>query len=216
MIVLDENIHSRQNLASIAEWYRGQVVSVTQLRPGSVIRDDAIPALLQRLNQPTFVTTNVDDFWQIVQPHSAYCIVCLSLPRERNGEVPTVLRQLFALSEFRTKALRMGKVVRSSVAGVFCYDQNRVVREILGVVEVLRRGVEHLGGGRDRQVVGHNPAVTPDVDVGVEVLRGRWFSVLPRFCGNRLQQKDPRQQQAHPAAHHRHPVLRRRLLPRIP
>jgi len=79
MIVLDENIHSRQNLAAIAEWYRGQVVSITQLRPGSVIRDDAIPALLQQLNRPSFVTTNVDDFWQIVQPHPLYCIVCISL-----------------------------------------------------------------------------------------------------------------------------------------
>jgi len=132
MIVLDENIHSRQNLASIAEWYRGQVVSVIQLRPGSVIRDDAIPALLQRLNQPTFVTTNVDDFWQVVQPHPAYCIVCLNLPRERNNEVPTMLRHLFALSELRTKALRMGKVVRSSPSGVMYYEQSRNLREIRG------------------------------------------------------------------------------------
>lgn len=132
MIVLDENIHSRHTLTSIAEWYRGQVVSVTQLRPGSVIRDDAIPALLVRLNQPTFVTTNVDDFWQVVQPHSAYCIVCFNLPRERNSEVATELRQIFARPEFRTKALRMGKVVRSSAARVIYYDQSREVREIGG------------------------------------------------------------------------------------
>ena len=103
---------------------------MTQLRPGSVIRDDAIPALLRRLNQPTFVTTNVDDFWPVVEPHPAYCIVCLNLPRERNREVPLVLRQLFALAEFRTKALRMGKVVRSSTHGVLYYDQSRLVREI--------------------------------------------------------------------------------------
>jgi len=132
MIVLDENIHSRQNLAAIAEWYRGQVVSITQLRPGSVIRDDAIPALLQRLNRPSFVTTNVDDFWQVVQPHPLYCIVCISLPRERNSEVPTILRRLFALPEFRTKALRMGKVIRSSVAGAFYYDHSHEMREIGG------------------------------------------------------------------------------------
>jgi hypothetical protein len=132
MIVLDENIHSRQILTSIAEWYRGQVVSVAQLRPGSVIRDEAIPTLLQHLNKPTFVTTNADDFWQIVQPHSAYCIVCVSVPKERNGEVPTLVRRLFALPEFSTKALRMGKIVRSSAAGVSYYDQGREMREIRG------------------------------------------------------------------------------------
>ena len=130
MIVLDENIHSRQTLTSIAEWYRGQVVSVTQLRPGSVIRDDAIPTLLRRLNQPTFVTTNVDDFWQVVQPDPAYCIVCFNLPRERNSEVAAEMRQILARPEFRTKALRMGKLIRSSTHGVLYYDQSRRVREI--------------------------------------------------------------------------------------
>ena len=34
--------------------------------------------------------------------------------------------------------------------------------------------------------------------------------------GHRLQQKYPRQQQTHPASHHRHPILRRRLFPRVP
>jgi len=132
MIVLDENIHSRQILTSIAEWYRGQVVSVTELRPGSVIRDDAIPALLQSLKQPTFVTTNVDDFWQVVQPHPAYCVVCLSLSGERNSEVPAVMRRLFALPELRTKTLRMGRVVRSSPVGVLYYDRSREIRRFVG------------------------------------------------------------------------------------
>ena len=125
VIVVDENIHSRQVLTSIAEWYRGRVVSMTQLRPGSVIHDDAIPALLLLQRQPTFVTTNVDDFWQVVQPHSAYCIVCVNLPRERNSRVATELRQILTRPEFRSKVLRMGKIIRSSTHGVLYYRSER-------------------------------------------------------------------------------------------
>lgn len=130
MIVVDENIHSRQILASIATWYRGQVISVTQLRPGSVIRDDAIPALLQQLTQPTFITTNVDDFWRVVQPHPGYCVVCLDLPKERNSEAPVVLRALLRIPALKAKASRMGKVLKVSLSEVKYYDASREVREL--------------------------------------------------------------------------------------
>lgn len=129
MIVVDENIHSREIMASIAKWYRGQVISVTRLRPRSNIRDDAIPTLLRQLDRPTFVATNADDFWLIVPPHPAYCFVCLQLPRERNREAPDMVRQLLSRPEFRTKALRMGKVVRVSPGGVWYYDEGRQVRQ---------------------------------------------------------------------------------------
>lgn len=130
MIVVDENIHSREIMTSIAEWYRGQVISVTRLRPRSVIRDDAIPTLLQQLDKPTFVTTNTEDFWQVVPAHKAYCFVCLQLPKERNKDVSITLRTLFALPEFRTKALRMGKVVQVSPAAVSYYGISRETREV--------------------------------------------------------------------------------------
>jgi hypothetical protein len=45
MIVVDENLHGRLFMRAIAAWYQGQVVSITALRPGTVIKDDAIPAL---------------------------------------------------------------------------------------------------------------------------------------------------------------------------
>ena len=130
MIVVDENIHSREILASIAGWYRGQVISITQLRPGTIIRDDAIPLLLRQTNQPTFVTTNVDDFWQVVEPHPGYCIVCLSLPRERNRDTSDMLRALLALPELRTKALRMGKIVRVSLTAVQYYERSGEIGEL--------------------------------------------------------------------------------------
>jgi len=112
MIVVDENIHDQRILAAIRSWSRGRVISITQLRPGSIILDDAIPALLVRANRPTFVTINVDDFWRRVRAHPRYCIVNVESPKERSLEVPRLLRRLLRTSGFSTKATRMGKVVR--------------------------------------------------------------------------------------------------------
>ena len=111
MIVVDENLHDQRILAAIAAWAPGQVVSVTMLRPHSVIKDEAIPALLRQAVQPTFVTINVSDFWRKVEPHDDYCVVNVVLPRERVREVPDLLHRLFRHPEFKTKASRMGKVI---------------------------------------------------------------------------------------------------------
>lgn len=62
MIVLDEQLQSKGLGDSIGKWYVGSVVSVTTLRPGTIIKDEAIPALLAQQNQPFFVTINVTDF----------------------------------------------------------------------------------------------------------------------------------------------------------
>jgi hypothetical protein len=43
MIVLDEQLLSYGIQASIARWYRGAVTDITQLRPNTVILDEAIP-----------------------------------------------------------------------------------------------------------------------------------------------------------------------------
>jgi hypothetical protein len=61
MIVLDEHLQGLELEDAIARWYRGTVVIVKTLRPGTVIKDDAIPTLLRRLKQPTFVTINYAD-----------------------------------------------------------------------------------------------------------------------------------------------------------
>ena len=112
MIVLDENLLALRLNNPIAVWYPGRVCYVTDLRSGTVIKDEAIPQLLQRLKGSTFVTINVIDFWRYELAHSQYCIVCLSLPNERIREVPELLRRLLRLPEFTTKTVRMGKVVR--------------------------------------------------------------------------------------------------------
>jgi hypothetical protein len=111
MIVLDEQLQGLGLEDAIARWYRGAVFIVKKLRPGMVIKDDAIPTLLRQLKQPTFVTIDSIDFWRPVPADNAYCIVCLALPTEQVEKIPARLRQLFRLLEFKTKRVRMGKVV---------------------------------------------------------------------------------------------------------
>jgi hypothetical protein len=68
MIVLDEHLLGLGIRAEIARWYRGAVIDITQLRPRSIILDDAIPELLRSVRQPTFITLNVGDFWRRMAP----------------------------------------------------------------------------------------------------------------------------------------------------
>lgn len=128
MIVIDENLHDRRILASIEAWMPGQVVSVTTLRPGSIIKDDAIPSLLCQVAYPTFVTINVTDFWRKVEPNSGYCIVAIALPKERVREIPELLHRLFHHPELRTKATRMGKVILVAMGRIEYYESDRQIK----------------------------------------------------------------------------------------
>ena len=114
MIVLDENLLTLRLNNPIAAWYPSRVCYITDLFPGSVIKDEAIPQLLRRVKGTTFVTTNVRDFWRRIQAHAQYGIICLALPNERLRQVPDLLRRLFRVPELRTKTARIGKVVRVS------------------------------------------------------------------------------------------------------
>ncbi len=112
MIVLDEQLMGRGIKEEIAKWYRGSVKFVTDLRPESVIKDDAIPGLLRAQNSPTFITINVSDFWCKVAADKKYCIVCFALPDSRAKEIPGSLRSILGRPEFSTKASRSGTVLR--------------------------------------------------------------------------------------------------------
>ncbi|MDZ7292907.1 MAG: hypothetical protein ONB44_22365 [candidate division KSB1 bacterium] len=112
MIVLDEQLLGRNLEREIAKWYRGRVLFITDLRPNSVIKDDAIPELLHRQTQPTFVTINERDFWHKVVVDNRYCVICFAWPDSRVREIPPSLRFLLRRLEFNTKAKRMGKVIR--------------------------------------------------------------------------------------------------------
>jgi hypothetical protein len=112
VIVLDEHLHGAGTIAAVSSWYRGRVISVTALRPHSVIKDEAIPMLLRGVRQPTFVTINVADFWRKAPAHSRYCIVTVGVPTDRIWSVPDLLRGLLRRPDFATKAVRMGRVLR--------------------------------------------------------------------------------------------------------
>jgi hypothetical protein len=46
MLVLDEQLSGRGLETVLGRWYPGPVLFITDLQPGTVIKDDAIPALL--------------------------------------------------------------------------------------------------------------------------------------------------------------------------
>jgi hypothetical protein len=112
MPVLDEQLLGRNIEATLARWYRGSVRFITDLRPGTVIKDEAIPGLLRQQHQATFLTINEPDFWRKVAIDDHFCVVCFALPNLRARETPDLLRAVFRLPTFRTKARRMGKVRR--------------------------------------------------------------------------------------------------------
>lgn len=131
MIVLDENIHDQRSIDEIASWYPGRVVSLTALRPRSIIKDDAIFSLLQQADHPTFVTINADDFWRRSEPHHGFCVVNLAIPKERVRDAPALLQHLLRLAQFKTRSSRMGKVIRMTYTRVEYYESDLRVQSIL-------------------------------------------------------------------------------------
>ncbi|MEZ4707150.1 MAG: hypothetical protein R3A44_08095 [Caldilineaceae bacterium] len=127
MIVVDESIQDPLITEAIATWYRGQVLSVRNLRPGTLVKDDAIPPLLRTAAQPTFVTINVDDFWRKVEADRRYCIVAIVIEQHEALKVPLELRRVLSIPELRTKANRMGKVLRVRPTGIEYYMRDRQV-----------------------------------------------------------------------------------------
>jgi len=77
MIVLDEQLLGRDIELEIAKWYPGAVQFIMDLRPNTVIKDDAIPELLRPQNQPAFVTINESDFWRKVLIDNHFGLLCL-------------------------------------------------------------------------------------------------------------------------------------------
>ena len=131
MIILDEQLLEHDIEANILKWYPGSVRFVTELRPNTIIKDDAIPQLLQQQNQATFVTINEKDFWRKVEINEQFCVVCLRLPDSKTHEISELLRTLFRHSEFKTKANRMGKVIRMTSNNIVYYTFNNKIIQVI-------------------------------------------------------------------------------------
>jgi hypothetical protein len=130
MIVVDESIENALIIKSIATWYQGRVVSIRSLRSGTLIHDEAIGSILYQVEQPTFVTINVADFWKRIAPHQRYCIVALDFEQDRTAKLPILLRRLLHLPEFRTKARRMGKVIHATPTKIEYYEADRQIHRL--------------------------------------------------------------------------------------
>jgi len=102
MIVLDEQLLGRNLEVAIDKWYRGNVCFITDLRPNSIIKDEAIPMLLRQQPEPTFVTINESDFWRKVLINEYFCVVCFTLPDSRALEIGLLLKYLLHHPEFNT------------------------------------------------------------------------------------------------------------------
>ena len=124
MIVLDEHILDVKLRDDIAQWYPGAVCWVTDLRPGTVIKDEQIPGLLRQQRQPTFVTINERDFWLRTQADKSFCAICFRLTDLNLRDLPSRLRQVLSLPMFSTKTRRMGHVIRVTTEGVSYYTSS--------------------------------------------------------------------------------------------
>ena len=100
MIVLDEHFDEGLVLVPLSNRLKSRVVSVRELRPGTVIKDEAIPTLLGRYKNPTFVTGNVTDFWRKLPAEARYCLVCVPVPTQRQAEIPDLFAAFSKASKF--------------------------------------------------------------------------------------------------------------------
>ncbi len=112
MNILDENIidNQRRLLKSLR-------INVRQIgyevgRKG--MKDSEIIPYLHQLNKPTFFTRD-DDFYNRKLCYSGYCLVYLDVRKE---EVANFIRRVIHHQRFKTKAKRMGKVIRVSHVGM--------------------------------------------------------------------------------------------------
>ena len=130
MIVLDEHL-GESLLAAVDRWYRGRVCRVTDLRPHSLIKDEAIPHLLRLQRFPTFVTVNESDFWQRVAIDRRFCVICFVLQGSQAAAIAPALKALLRHPRFRTKADRMGCVIRVSGATITYYRHDDALVRVL-------------------------------------------------------------------------------------
>ncbi len=116
MNILDENIIDNQR-RQLLNWR----ISIRQIgyeagRKG--MKDHEIIPFLHQLNQPTFFSRD-DDFYKRRLCHSGYCLVYLDV---RRGDTSVFVRRVLRHMAFKTKAQRMGKVIRASHAGLSIWN----------------------------------------------------------------------------------------------
>ena len=108
-LILDDQLDVNLVQLPIQKWITCQVLH--DLRPNELILDDRIPEILLTLPKPTFITID-QGFWHRQWCHPNYGILYFVLRNDQQGSLPGMLRSVLRLTEFRTRASRMGKVIR--------------------------------------------------------------------------------------------------------
>jgi hypothetical protein len=115
LLIFDEQINRETAIEPLRSW--AKIHRLKDVRPKEFIDDDRIPELLRTLNRPTFVTID-EGFWDRRLCDSHYCILYLAIRDNQQSQIPSLIRQVFHLSAFKNKAVRMGKVARISSASI--------------------------------------------------------------------------------------------------
>jgi hypothetical protein len=127
-IVLDDQLDVHAVLHPIQQWTTAHLLR--ELRPGEHVLDERVPELLQRLKQPTFITID-HGFWDRRLCHPRYGILYFALRKDQQALLPGLLRALMRLSEFRTRAGRMGIVARVSTSHIeYCQFQKTGLQQV--------------------------------------------------------------------------------------
>lgn len=113
MNVLDENIiiPERERLREWKIHFRS--IGVETGRLGMKDREDIIP-LLHTLQRPTFFTRD-HGFYHPALRHAGYCLVYLEVGADETAEY---IRRFLRHRAFRSRAQRMGKVIRLHQTGI--------------------------------------------------------------------------------------------------
>jgi hypothetical protein len=120
-IIVDEQLGRTEVLLPLRRWITAQ--KIESLRPFEVIKDDRVLQILWEFKRPTFVTID-SEFYDKRNCDKRYCLVYFVLTPLEQNQLPGLLRQLLRLPEFKTRVVRMGKVVRVSRLGVRYWQLN--------------------------------------------------------------------------------------------
>jgi hypothetical protein len=113
--ILDEQLAVNEVLGPLRKHLKTQ--RLVELRPGERILDDRIPEILLTLTKPTFITLD-SHFWKMALCHADYSIFYFALPEDDQDQVPKLLLRSLKLDPLKTRAKRMGRVVRVAKAGI--------------------------------------------------------------------------------------------------
>jgi hypothetical protein len=123
--ILDENIPKSQRL--LLEGWKVHVKQIGVEIGHKGLSDDEIIPLLLRLRQPTFLSRDAD-FYDRRLLHAKYCLVYLGVEKY---EAAFFIRRLLRHRELKTKAGRMGRVIRVSSAGIWLWRPHAKKEEFI-------------------------------------------------------------------------------------